>query len=300
VGKSQQVGTARTWITNWGFAVVWAIQPVVAGPAFGDSLASRSPLFRMSVGLGLWVIWAVVLVGALIPRTATLTLLRIVAPAAVVAAGWAALAAPDPDWLDGLALASTALAVVVAFAPAIGERYVNGSAYGPEKRFPLRAPGVVVLGLVEAVWAVVVAGALAGPLLLAAEQWLAAAAALVIGWPLAVFGARALHRLAQRWLVFVPAGLALVDPVTLTDSVSMTRGAIASIGPAPADTTAEDLTAGSLGLAIEVTFVEPHTIVPLPGRDEKPTDQSVDALLFTATRPGHVLREARQRGLRVR
>jgi hypothetical protein len=294
------VGTARTWITKWGFAFIWAVQPVVAGPAFGDALGSRSTLFRVAAGVGLWAIWAVVLVGALIPRTTTLTLIRIVAPAAGVAAGWAALATPDPDWLDGLALASTALAGVVALAPSTGERYVNGSAYGPEKRFPLRAPGAVVLGLVEAVWAVVVVGALAGPLLLAAEEWFAAATAIVIGWPLAVFGVRALHRLAQRWLVFVSKGIALVDPVTLTDSVSMTRGAIASIGPAPADTTAEDFTAGSLGLAIEVTFVKPHTVVPLPGRNEKPTDQTVDALLFTATRPGHVLREARERNLRVR
>lgn len=286
-------------MTNWVFAVVWAVQPIVAGPALGDALTSRSSLFRTAAGLGLWTIWAVVLVGALIPRTATLTLIRIVAPAAVVAAGWAALATPNPDWLDGLALASTALAVVVAFAPSTGERYVNGSAYGAEKRFPLRAPGVVMLGLVEAVWAVVVVGALAGPLLLAAEQWVAAAAAIAIGWPLAVFCARALHRLSQRWLVFVPAGIALVDPVTLTDSVSMTRGAIASIGPAPADSAAEDLTAGSLGLAIEVSFAEPHTIVPLPARNDKPADQLVDALLFTATRPGHVLREARQRNLRV-
>ena len=114
-----------------------------------------------------------------------------------------------------------------------------------------------------------------------------------------MFGARALHRLAQRWLVFVPAGIALVDPVTLTDSVSMTRGAISSMGPAPADTTAEDLTAGSLGLAIEITFAAPHTIVPLPARNDKPADHLVDALMFTATRPGHVLREARQRNLRV-
>ncbi len=215
------------------------------------------------MGLGLWVIWAVVLVAALIPRTTTLTVIRIVAPAAVVAAGWAALATPDPDWLDAVALACTAAAAVAAFAASTGQRFVNGSAYGPEKRFPLRAPGVVVLGLAEVVWFVVVAGAVAGPLLLAVEQWLIGAIAIVIGWPLSFFGTRSLHRLAERWLVFVPAGLALVDPLTLTDSVSMTRGVISSIGPAPADTRAIDLTAGSAGLALEVTFTEARTVVPV-------------------------------------
>ena len=76
----------------------------------------------------------------------------------------------------------------------------------PDADGVVRAPGIVVLGLGEVVWAAVVVGALAGPLLLAAEQWVAGAIAIVIGWPLARFGSRSLHRLAQRWLVFVPAG----------------------------------------------------------------------------------------------
>jgi hypothetical protein len=299
VSKSQQVGRARRWIEDWGLAVVWALQPVVAGAAFAAALDSRSPLFRTGVGLALWVTWAVVLLGVLIPRTATLTLVRVVTPASVAAAGWAALATPNPDWLDAVALASTAVATVVAFAPSTGQRFVNGSAYGPEKRFPLRAPGAVVLGPVEAVWLVVVVGAATGPLLLLASEWVGGAVAVAIGWPVAILGTRSLHRLAERWLVFVPGGLALVDPLTLTDSVSMTRGAIASIGPAAVDTTATDLTAGSLGLAVEVTFEQPQTIVALPRRNETATDTPVDALLITPTRPGHVLRLARERNLRV-
>ena len=51
-----------------------------------------------------------------IPRTATLTLIRVVAPAAVVAAVWAVAVTDDPTWLAGVALTSTTLAAVAALA----------------------------------------------------------------------------------------------------------------------------------------------------------------------------------------
>jgi hypothetical protein len=76
-----------------------------------------------------------------------------------------------------------------------------------------------------------------GPVAARGRAWAAAWPAIVVGWPWPCSG-HALHRLAQRWLVFVPGGIAS-SILTLTDSVSMTRGAIAPMGPAPADTTAE-------------------------------------------------------------
>jgi hypothetical protein len=79
----------------------------------------------------------------------------------------------------------------------------------------------------------------------------------------------------------------------------MPRGTIDTFGPAPADTKATDLTGGSWGLALEVAFDEPQTIVPLATGDEQPRDTEAGALLFTPTRPGHVLREARSRRLPV-
>lgn len=288
----------RAWIQDWGFAILWAIQPLTAGPALGDALDVRSSAFRTTATIGLWALWALTLIAALIPRTATLTLIRVVAPAAVAATAWAVGATDDPDWLGALALVSTAVAAIAALAPSTGERFVNGSAYGPERRLPLRPPGIVVLGLVELVWAVVVVGAVAGPLLMSADQWAAGIAAIVVGWPLAVMGTRSLHRLAQRWLVFVPAGLALVDPLVLADALAIPRAAIASMAAAPADTTAEDLTGGALGLAVEIAFHATQTIVPLARPAPSDSDTvDVPAVLFTPTRPGVVLSEARDRGL---
>jgi hypothetical protein len=288
---------ARDWIRNWGLAALWAVQPLISGPAFGDSLDARADAFRTAATIGLWGLWALVLLATLVPRTFTLTLIRVAIPASVVAAGWATLAAAEPGWQHGLALASTLAAAVASLAPTTGERFVNGSAYGAERRFPLRAPGLVMLGLVEAVWMAVVAGAVAGPLLLASEQWAAGAAATVVGWPLAVAGTRSLHRLAQRWLVFVPAGLALVDPLTLADAISMPARTLVSIQPALADTTAHDLTAGALGLAVHAAFTELLTIAPLVSSDDGSALVEVNAILFTPTRPGAVLREALDRGL---
>jgi hypothetical protein len=280
---------------------VWAVLPLTAGAAFATSLDPCTPTFRTAVSIALWAIWALTLVVMLVPRTTSLTLVRIVVPASVVASLWSTFATASPDWEDGIAVATTALAAAIALSASTGERFVNGSAYGAERRMPLRAPGLVVLGLVEAVWIAVVVGATAGPLLLASERWIAGTLATLVGWPLAVMATRSLHRLAQRWFVFVPAGVVLVDPLALADSLSVPRAAIGSIGPAPADTTAHDLTIGALGLALEVDLATAQAMRPLDGASNGPAaDLSVDKILFTPTRPGALLREARTRGLPVR
>jgi hypothetical protein len=126
---------------------------------------------------------------------------------------------------------------------------------------------------------------------------------LVVGWVIAAIGLRALHGLARRWLVFVPAGVVVVDPLSLTDALLVQRQRVASLGPALADTSALDLTAGALGLALEVRLSAPETIVPaanrLKGRGQTITPVEVDAVLVAPTRPGWVLDEARQRRLLV-
>ena len=77
---------------------------------------------------------------------------------------------------------------------------------------------------------------------------------------------RILHRLSQRWFVFVPAGVVVVDQMALTDSLLVQRQRVDSIGPAPADTQANDLTVGAIGLALELRLTEPDLIIPAPPR----------------------------------
>jgi hypothetical protein len=287
-------------LARWAPAVVWGSLALLAGPAFAAALDPRSRPVQVVASVGLWAIWALVLVGTLVPRTVSLTLLRIACPAALAAAGWAALATPEPGWRDALALGATALATVVALAPGTGAAFVNGSSYGAEVRLPLRPPGPLLLGPIEAAWLAVVAGVVTGPLLLAAGQWAAGGIALVVGLPVAALGTRSLHGLARRWVVFVPAGMVIVDPATLTDSLLVQRRVIANLGPAPADTTARDLTAGALGLALQLDLTEPQTLVPRPtSRGGSVAFEDVGAVLFTPTRPGRVLAEARAQRLPV-
>ena len=161
---------------RWAFPVAWVLLPFVAGPAFAASLDSRSPGVRSADSVALWLIWGATLGAALIPRTVTLTAIRIVAPAGVVAAVGAAAANPDRGWADAVALAFTAVVTAVALSPGTGDAFANGSSYGDERRFPLRAPGALLLGPIELAWAVAVAGAVTGPMLLAAQQWVLGAA----------------------------------------------------------------------------------------------------------------------------
>lgn len=291
-------------LSRWALPVVWATLPLTAGPALAASLDPRSSLFRAVASIGLWALWALALAAALVPRAVTLVVVRVAFPASVVAVGWAALATPAPGAGDIVALACTAAAALLALAPTTGQRFVDGSSYGPERRLPLRPPGALLLGPIELAWAAVVVGATAGPLLLAAQAWVAGAIALVVGLPAAALAARALHGLAQRCVVFVPAGLVIVDPMSLTDALLMTKATLARIGPAEAGTTARDLTAGALGLALEASFTAPQTIVPAPGRRAPasgglPPTVDVDRVLFSPSRPGQLLAEARDRGLPV-
>ncbi len=296
--------TLEPLLARYGFAVIWATLPFTAGPAFAEALDQHGSPVRSTASVGLWAIWVIALAGTLIPRTVTLTLMRVVAPASVAVAIWTAFVeAPLNGW-NVLAIAFTFTAAIVALLPTTTDAFVNGSSYGDERRLALRPPGMLLLGPIELTWAAVVAGVITGPLLLAAGVWIAGATATVAGWAIAVAGIRSLHILAQRWVVFVPAGVVIVDRLALADTLLVPKASVASIGPAPADTTAWDLTVGAMGLALQIDFTEEMGIVPIPRRrlrgDNPPSSlEPVMKVMFSPGRPGTVLDEARKRQLRV-
>ncbi len=291
----------RSHLGRWGLAAAWVLLPLVSGPSLAAALDPRSSLFRSAVSVVLWAGWAAGLAATLIPRTVTLTAVRIAGPALVVGAAWAAAATPSPGTRDVVSVAYAALVAVIAFTPATGLAFVNGSAYGLERRLPLRPPGALVLGPIELAWAVVVCGFTAGPLLLADCQWILGALLVIVGWPAAVWTSRSLHILSRRWLVFTPAGLVLHDQLAAVESVLVIRQHLAAIGPALVGSDARDLTLGAFGLALEVRLTEPLPMSPSPrrrlrSRDEVTTEE-ITAFLFTPTRPGTVLADAAKRGM---
>lgn len=279
----------------WPARLTWLVLPLVAGPALGDALAGASRAVQVVASLGLWGGWAAVLVATLVPATVTLTALRIAAPGAVAFAV-AATVAGGVSGADVAALAVTLVAALAAFWPVTGEVFVDGSSYGDERRLPLRVPGPLVAGPLELVWALVLAGAVTGPLLLAARQWVAGAVALVVGAAAVWWGVRVLHALSRRWVVFVPAGLVLHDPLALVDALLVTRQLVGGLGPAPADSEAVDLTRGAFGLALELRFAEPMDLLVVRGKGASEAVKA-DAVLVTPTRPGALLTAARERRL---
>lgn len=315
----------RAVLSARGAAVAaWLL--VAAGSLYADALASASAGagFRSAVSAGLWVVFAAVLAAMVLPGPLALTAARVAAPANLAASVWALAVIDDRSWLGhGVALAAAAVAAAAVLHPAFGDAVTDASSYGAERRFLLRAPGPVLLTLVAPMWLLTCAGAAAGPLLLADRHWPAGAAATLIGWPAALLAGRALHRLARRWLVFVPAGLVVHDHLTLAQPVLLTRSEIASVGPAPAnaagaadltaaapedtDAAAEpadtkpaaaDLTAAALGLALEVRLAGPAELPVVAGR-RREKGRAVTALLVSPTLSARVLAAAADRGIPV-
>ncbi len=283
----------------WPMRIAWLALPVVMGFGFSDLLARRSDMIALTAEVGLWVGWFIGLVAVLAPSTVALTVLRIAAPAtlaallvALIADGWE-FSIPVIVAIGG-ALAVTAIALS-AFT---GDVMVNGSSYGPERRMALRPPAALLLGPLQLVWLIVVAGLMTGPLLIAAEQTVAGVIAAIVGAAAAIAGTRSLHQLARRWIVFVPAGFVLHDYWALAESLLMQRRQVAGLGPAPLDKgEILDLSGGSQGLALMVELKE-HTPLALRARSEVQTF-SAHRIVFTPSLPGELLREARIRGVKI-
>jgi len=279
----------------WALRAAWAVLAFSVGPALGAALDPRSQAVQLVASVAAWGVWGVVLAATLVPHPVSLTVVRAAAPAAVATA----VATAVDGHGSPLALSTSSLALALAFLPEVGTVFVNGPTYPNERRFLLRAPAPLALGMLALVWALAAVGPVAGLLLVAAHQWVAGGIVMAAGVPLSVVLARAMHGLSRRWLVFVPAGVVLHDPIALADPVLFRRQLITRIGPAAADTPALDLTQTALGLALELTLTEEVPMLRTrPGR-HRTEAVSPTRLLFTPTRPGAVLREAQSRGLPV-
>ncbi|MGI8810578.1 MAG: hypothetical protein ACR2KK_22555 [Acidimicrobiales bacterium] len=296
MAKPSSLTRDRAHLVPWLVRGLWAGLPFTTGPALAGALGSAGRPVQLVASTGLWLGWAVGMVAAFAPHPIALTALRVVAPAAVVAA----LVAAAAEHPSALAVAWATVACAWAFAPAVGAACVNGPAYPNERRFLLRPPGALLLGPLPTFWVLSVAGIGAGPLLLAARQWIPGALALLIGWPLAALLLKSLHNLSRRWAVFVPAGVVLHDPVVLFDPMLFPRRTVTAFRPfTPADAGHFDLSQRAPGPGIAMELDELTTITLLkPGKREGVAIHA-SGLRFTPTRPGAVLEEARRRRIAV-
>ncbi len=247
----------------------------------------------------MWLGWFATLVAGLTPHPISLTVIRILSPTVL---GVALLLGATVGWTTGLlAVAGYGLMLTaLALLPAIGDVMVNGSAYGSERRMALRTPAVAYLGPIPVAWTACFVGLTGWAVALNGWSVAGALVVAVIGVGLVWFGWRVLHQLARRWVVFVPAGFVVHDPFQLAEPVLMPRSSIARLGPAEVGSTDDglDLSAGSLGLALEVETAEPMTFGLLNNRAVEPTESA--KLVFSPSLPGALLTEARIRGIKIK
>jgi hypothetical protein len=272
----------------WSLRAVWATLPLLAGPAYSAALDDTSRPVQLTATIGLWVGWAAGLLLTLVPAPVSLTLLRTLAPAAPCTA--VVVFVREPGVWAGVGLAATSVAAGLAFTAEIGQRFVQAGAYGDEHRFPLRPPGPLVLGPLQVLWLATVGGVVVGALSLAAQAWLPGILLVALGASLAVPVLRRFHGLSRRWLVIVPAGVVLHDDLLLVETTLVRRRQLRSAALALADSGAVDLTGGALGMAVELTFAEPQTlIVASASRTRTGSAVHAEAVLVSPTRPGAAL-----------
>jgi hypothetical protein len=282
----------------WCARLTWALLPVTAGSAFGDALEGWSTSPARVAAVLLWTAWTVGLVALLAPRPWGLTALRVVAPAAVLVA---LLAIGDAT--GGAAVAavvSCAVAAVLALSAPVAQAAGNAIAYGDEVRFPLRTPLSLFLGPVPLAVALIAGGVSVGPLLLADGRYLAGVPVTLGGIAVAVVLSRSLHALARRWLVLVPAGVVVVDPLTLVDPVLMRREQIRSVRRSPEDGTGPplDLRLGTLAGTIVLSLRESQSFARRRGRHDAEIHDA-DIVLVSTVRADALVRTASERRLAI-
>jgi hypothetical protein len=256
-------------LSLWFARVTWALLPVCAGGALGDALASWSSTPARVAAVFLWCAWSIGLVALLAPRPWGMTALRIVAPAAVVLTLASVTSASVASGL--LAGVTAIVATVFALSASVSQAAVNSSAYGDELRFPLRVPASLLVGPVPLAVVLAGAGASAGPLLLADGRIVVGVIVTIAGLPLAYAMVRSLHSLARRFLVLVPAGVVVVDPLTLADPVLMRREAIAQVRRVESrqpEAGALDLTLGTRSGVVVISLRAPHSFARRKGRHD--------------------------------
>lgn len=283
---------------------------VVVGNGLNQWLDGRASLPALLVEILLWIGWFVVLVAMLTPSPRSLTISRVAGPAAM---GLSVVSAFSTQWTSAavLAVGFAALFSGLVFMPTFGDNMINGSAYGSERRMALRPTAAVLLGPIQLAWLLVFIGLVVAPALVLSERYVLAAIASVVGAVFVWAGGRILHQLARRWIVFVPAGFVIHDPMQVVDAVLFRRHDVKSLGPAllekeptwssgvtsSAAPRRTDLSGGALGLALEVELKRP---LPLSRRTrDGMTNIETANVVFSPTLPGALLSEARIRGIKI-
>ena len=286
-------------IAIWCARLVWALLPVTIGDALGDALDGWSTgSARMGAAL-CWAAWAAGVVALLAPRPWGLTYLRVAAPTALVVTVAAVFSTSAAS--ATLAVAGAIVAAALTLSARVAQATGNALAYGDETRYPLRIPTPLLLTLVPLAVAVSAASVATGPLLLADGSVVGGVIACAIGAPAVVLASRSLHSLSKRWVVLVPAGLVVVDPLALTEPTLVRREQIASLSRASRRqiaTTTLDLTLGTTYTPTLLETREPVVFTRRRGRAVAEMTKTMSVIVVPVL-PGDLLATAATRRIPV-
>jgi hypothetical protein len=250
----------------WIVRVTWALLAVVPGP-LGDAVAESGRTAQVVFTAAAWSLWAIGVAASAWLSPASLTAIRCIAPAVSIGLVVATLARPNlADSAVLWPLVSVALTVVATFAaflPDYAAAHAQASAYGAERRLPLRIPIPHVAPMLL-VWTLT-AGAVSGFLFsLAGEVWLLAVPSGLTAIGLAWLAATRLHRFARRWLVVVPAGIVVHDHVLLAETFMVKAHTVTSVRVVDTPGEALDLSGVARGALVVVSLREAETLALSP------------------------------------
>jgi hypothetical protein len=277
--------------------------PVTAGAAAAEVLSGWPDAPAIVGAVLCWLAWGIGSIAVLAPRPAGLTALRALAPAYAVGAVVVAITGGAVGLDAWAAVVATVVTAVLVADHGIATTAANAVAYGDERRYPLRTPPALFLGPLPGVRGLVVAGIAGGPLLLADEHWIVGGLAVATGLVVVPLGTRALHALSRRWIVLVPAGVVLADPLTLSDPTLFLREHVRALRPVEPHvaTTGDalDLRLGASWGTLRISLDEPVDLLR-SGRGRR-GGATVDAseLLVAVTRRSELLETASRRRVRV-
>ena len=276
----------------WGARIFWLGVAVTGGAGVGAALDGHRRAVEVAGTAAAWAGWAIGAIALAVPSVATLTVARVTIPASVVVAVAVVIDGAEPGQAIAL-LAPALLCTTLVGSAEFGRAYLQASAYGAEARFGLRPPIGYLLACVASWLPTVVALVLVLPAL-AGRAWVLGIASVAVGAGGLALLPRRWHQLSRRWLVLVPAGLVVHDPVVLADTLMMPRRTIAGVGLddlGAASQTAADLTGPTPGLAVEIRLAQPVDVLLAPTSTHGDvTKIHATALVVSPTRPGAVVR----------
>jgi hypothetical protein len=283
----------------WVARIGWIIVAIVGGAAIESAVDGRTSSVRWVAAVAGWTGFGVVALALLIPSVISLTIARVVSPLAIVAAIAAGFAGATAGKI-ALLVVPAIISVAAIFTAEVGRWMVQASAYGDEHRLPLRSP--VPAGAAAVItWLVSAAVLAVGPFALAARNWALGVPLTIVAIAAIVFVGPRWHRMSRRWLVLVPAGLVVHDPVVLADTLMVRTDQIAGLGLARDGTDAADLTGPASGYALEVNTTESvSTVFAFTPQDPNGKAIHMTGFLVAPSRPGEALRLAAARRLPVR